>query len=82
LIEDPMAVFVYLTVVVGFIFMLGESKNNFMQKIFHYAPPLIWTYFTPMLSNDICYYSARVVPIWVCFNIHFTGWIITATFIS
>ncbi len=51
LIEDPMAVFVYLTVVVGLIFMLGESKNTFMQKIFHYAPPLIWTYFIPMLST-------------------------------
>jgi uncharacterized membrane protein len=51
LIQDPMAIFSYLVAVVGLLFVLGESKNPFLQKFFHYAPPLIWTYFIPMLST-------------------------------
>ncbi|RIW32719.1 DUF819 family protein [Bacillus salacetis] len=53
LIQDPMAIFAYLAAVVGLIFVLGESKNPFLQKFFHYAPPLIWTYFIPMLSTTV-----------------------------
>src|SRR5699024_11006430 len=53
LINDPMAVFVYLIAVVGLIFALGEAKNPILSKIFHYAPPLIWTYFIPMISTTI-----------------------------
>ncbi|MCA1066310.1 DUF819 family protein [Rossellomorea aquimaris] len=51
LIQEPMAIFSYLAALVGLVFILGESKNPFLQKFFHYAPPLIWTYFLPMLST-------------------------------
>ncbi|WP_246569965.1 DUF819 domain-containing protein [Lentibacillus saliphilus] len=51
LIQDPMAIFAYLTAVVGLIFILGESKHPILAKFFHYAPPLIWTYFIPMIST-------------------------------
>ncbi|WP_456272700.1 DUF819 family protein [Bacillus sp. AK031] len=51
LIQEPMGIFAYLAAVVGLIFVLGESKNPSLQKFFHYAPPLIWTYFIPMLST-------------------------------
>lgn len=53
LIQDPMAIFAYLAAVVGLIFILGESKNPFLTKFFHYAPPLIWTYFIPMISTTL-----------------------------
>ncbi|MUV37603.1 putative membrane protein YjcL [Lentibacillus sp. JNUCC-1] len=53
LIQDPMAIFAYLTAVVGLIFILGESQNPFLKKFFHYAPPLIWTYFIPMISTTV-----------------------------
>ncbi|MBM7588059.1 putative membrane protein [Bacillus pakistanensis] len=53
LIQDPMAIFAYLVAVIGLLFVLGESKNPFLQKFFHYAPPLIWTYFIPMLSTTL-----------------------------
>lgn len=53
LIQEPMAIFAYLAAVVGFVFVLGESKNRLLQKFFHYAPPLIWTYFIPMISTTL-----------------------------
>ncbi|MGM7700789.1 DUF819 family protein [Pseudalkalibacillus sp. Hm43] len=51
LIQDPIAIFTYIAVLVGGVFILGESKNEKLQKFFHYAPPIIWTYFLPMLST-------------------------------
>lgn len=53
LIQEPMAIFAYLVAVIGLIFILGESKNPFLNKFFHYAPPLIWTYFIPMISTTL-----------------------------
>ncbi|MBH0169389.1 DUF819 domain-containing protein [Fictibacillus sp. 18YEL24] len=53
LIQEPMAIFAYLVALVGFVFILGESKNHILRKFFHYAPPLIWTYFLPMISTTL-----------------------------
>ena len=49
LLQDPVSVFVYFTGVIGFIFWI--SSLDFAQKFFKYLPPLIWTYFLPMLST-------------------------------
>ena len=62
LIQEPMAIFSYLAALVGLVFILGESKNPFLQKFFHYAPPLIWTYFLPishlyMTLHRLTYYQ-------------------------
>jgi uncharacterized membrane protein len=53
LIQEPMAIFAYLAAVVGLLFILGESKIPSLQKFFHYAPPLIWVYFIPMISTTV-----------------------------
>ncbi|GAA0329324.1 DUF819 family protein [Bacillus carboniphilus] len=53
LIQEPMAIFAYLTSLLGILFVLGQSKNPILQKFFHYAPPLIWTYFLPMISTTL-----------------------------
>ncbi|SFL91347.1 DUF819 family protein [Salibacterium qingdaonense] len=51
LIQDPMAIFAYLTAIVGILFMLSTIDNKFLNKLFRYAPPLIWMYFLPMIST-------------------------------
>ncbi|MFD2655639.1 DUF819 domain-containing protein [Gracilibacillus thailandensis] len=51
LIQDPMAIFAYLSAIVGIVFMLSTIDNKFLRKFFRYAPPLIWMYFLPMLST-------------------------------
>ncbi|WP_228275654.1 DUF819 family protein [Gracilibacillus oryzae] len=51
LIQDPMAIFAYLSAIVGIVFMLSTLDNKFLRKFFRYAPPLIWMYFLPMLST-------------------------------
>lgn len=51
LIQEPMALLAYLSALIGGVYMLAQWKNPFMQKFFHYAPPLIWAYFLPMLST-------------------------------
>ncbi|PFR19433.1 hypothetical protein COK19_24270, partial [Bacillus cereus] len=51
LIQEPMALMAYFAALLGAVFMLAECKNQYIQKFFHYAPPLIWAYFLPMLST-------------------------------
>ncbi|SFL73444.1 Uncharacterized membrane protein [Gracilibacillus orientalis] len=51
LIQDPMAIFAYLSAIVGIVFMLSTIDNRFLRTFFRYAPPLIWMYFLPMLST-------------------------------
>ncbi|QST01205.1 DUF819 family protein [Pontibacillus sp. ALD_SL1] len=51
LIQEPMALLAYLSALIGGVYMLAQWKNPFVQKFFHYAPPLIWAYFLPMLST-------------------------------
>ncbi|MGP4039028.1 DUF819 family protein [Gracilibacillus sp. D59] len=51
LIQDPMAIFAYLSAIVGIVFMLSTIDNKFLRTFFRYAPPLIWMYFLPMLST-------------------------------
>lgn len=53
LIQDPIAIFTYIAVLVGGVFILGETKHKGLQKFFHYAPPIIWTYFLPMISTTL-----------------------------
>jgi uncharacterized membrane protein len=50
-IQDPTAIFVFLVGLVGIIFWLG--KQPWMQWFFKYLPPLIWTYFLPMICATI-----------------------------
>lgn len=33
--------------------MLGQATPKPINKFFHYAPPLIWTYFLPMISTTL-----------------------------
>jgi len=51
LIQDPFLIFVYFTGVIGFIFWLSTKSG--MKGFFKYLPPLIWTYFLPMLSTNL-----------------------------
>jgi uncharacterized membrane protein len=53
LIQDPMALMAYLSFLLGAVFMLAQWKNAAVQKFFHYAPPLIWAYFLPMISTTL-----------------------------
>ncbi|WP_110113495.1 DUF819 family protein [Bacillus sp. CGMCC 1.16541] len=53
LIQDPMALMAYLSALIGAVFMLAQWKNAAVQKFFHYAPPLIWAYFLPMISTTL-----------------------------
>ncbi|MFD1017911.1 DUF819 family protein [Thalassobacillus hwangdonensis] len=53
LITDPMGLLAYLSALVGGVFMLAQWKQPKVQKFFHYAPPLIWAYFLPMLSTTL-----------------------------
>lgn len=48
-----MAIFTYLAVLVGGVYMLGQARPRPVARFFHYAPPLIWTYFLPMISTTI-----------------------------
>ncbi len=51
LITSPEGIFSYLICLIGFLFWL--SGQDFMKKFFHYLPPLIWTYFLPMISTSL-----------------------------
>ncbi len=51
LINDPTTIFIYLSGAVGMVFILSEVKQ--LKTLFHYLPPVIWTYFVPMISTSI-----------------------------
>ncbi|GAA5417055.1 hypothetical protein Pryu01_02116 [Paraliobacillus ryukyuensis] len=53
LIQEPMAIFVYLIAIVGIVFMLSTVDNKFLGKLFRYLPPMIWMYFLPMISTTL-----------------------------
>ncbi|WP_085524601.1 DUF819 family protein [Tuberibacillus sp. Marseille-P3662] len=53
LITEPMAIFAYLSAIVAIVFMLSTVKKKGFQKLFRYAPPLIWMYFLPMISTTV-----------------------------
>ncbi len=51
LLTDPWTIFVYFSGVVAMIFWLGETKA--LSKFFRFFPPLIWTYFIPMIGTTL-----------------------------
>ncbi len=51
LISDPVVLFAFLSGVVAMIFWLGQQP--YLKKFFHYFPPLIWTYFVPMVCTTV-----------------------------
>ena len=51
LISDPISIFIYFTIVLAGIFYLGEVKA--LGKFFRIFPPLIWTYFVPMIGTTL-----------------------------
>lgn len=53
LIQEPMALLAYLSALIGGIYMLAQWKQPAVQKFFHFAPPLIWAYFLPMISTTV-----------------------------
>ncbi|MDT8342039.1 MAG: DUF819 family protein, partial [Longimicrobiales bacterium] len=55
LVQEPMSVAGFLAAVVALIFWLSGVPA--LRKLFEYAPPVIFVYFTPMLLT-----TARVIP--------------------
>lgn len=51
LIHDPVILFTFLAACVGVIFWLGRLPR--LEKLFRYFPPLIWTYFVPMMCTTV-----------------------------
>ena len=51
IITDPISIFIYFTIVLAGIFYLGEVKA--LNKFFRIFPPLIWTYFIPMIGTTL-----------------------------
>lgn len=49
LLSDPMAIFAYMTAVLGVIFWLSSLPR--LQKLFELTPPVIYAYFIPTLST-------------------------------
>lgn len=49
LIEDPVLLFVYFTAVVGFIFWISSLPA--LKGFFRILPPLVWSYFLPMIGT-------------------------------
>ena len=56
MIKDPNAIFIYIVSLIGLIHYLKSISA--LEKVFKYAPPIIWIYFLPMLSSGI-----GVIPI-------------------
>lgn len=48
--ESPPAVFAFLATIVAVIFWLARLPR--LQRFFHFFPPLIWTYFVPMICSS------------------------------
>lgn len=53
LIQEPMALLAYLSALVGGVYMLSQWNQPAVKKFFHFAPPLIWAYFLPMISTTL-----------------------------
>jgi len=51
MLTDPMAHAATLAAIVGVLFWLSEQKR--FEKFFTYLPPIIWTYFIPMLFTTL-----------------------------
>ena len=51
MIKDPNAIFIYIVSLIGLIHYLKSIIA--LEKVFKYAPPIIWIYFLPMLSSGI-----------------------------
>ena len=49
LLVDPMAQIALLVSIVGFLFWMSELAR--FRTFFRYLPPIIWTYFIPMLAT-------------------------------
>jgi uncharacterized membrane protein len=55
LIQSPAVLFAFLAVVVAAIFWLGEREP--LRPFFRFCPPLIWTYFVPMICSTL-----KIIP--------------------
>lgn len=51
LLTDPMAVFAFLSMVVGLIFWVSELDR--FKKLFELVPPVIYVYFIPMFATTV-----------------------------
>jgi uncharacterized membrane protein len=49
MIQDPVSILAYLAAVVGVVFQLGRLEA--LRPLFDRVPPLVWSYFVPMLST-------------------------------
>ena len=49
MIQDPNAIFIYIITLIGLIHYLKSIRA--LNKVFKYAPPIIWIYFLPMVSS-------------------------------
>ena len=49
LLNDPMAVFAFLAMIVASVFWLSELPR--FKKTFEFIPPVIYIYFFPMLAT-------------------------------
>jgi uncharacterized membrane protein len=57
LIQDPLALFIVLTGIVGAIFAVSEWK--FFQPLFRFLPPVVFCYFVPMLATTAGFLPAK-----------------------
>jgi uncharacterized membrane protein len=55
MIQDPVSILAYLAAVVGLVFQLGRLRA--LRPVFDRVPPLVWSYFLPMLST-----TAGILP--------------------
>lgn len=51
LIHDPVVLFTFLAACVAAIFWLARFRR--LEKLFRFFPPLIWTYFVPMVCTTV-----------------------------
>ena len=49
MIQNPNAIFIYIITLIGLIHYLKSIRS--LNKVFKYAPPIIWIYFLPMVSS-------------------------------
>ena len=49
MIQNPNAIFIYIITLIGLIHYLKSIRA--LNKVFKYAPPIIWIYFLPMVSS-------------------------------
>ena len=57
MIQDPLALFIVLTGIVGAIFAVSEWK--FFQPLFRFLPPVVFCYFVPMLATTAGFLPAK-----------------------